>query len=173
MGYLSSVVAAYHLEILGLKLTFIATHFINLECDMFHLLGPDIHAVHPATTLTLLLMFATAKATKRVGVHFKTKQKMKCVDKCLLRMKIVLLLSEWWQSDNMIKYKTRDTNRKVKRQGLGLNQQQQNPRTCACTKSMLRSIRSKVWLHSYIVVQAGYRVYQCGTPPDCYLLHQQ
>jgi hypothetical protein len=80
---------------------FIATHFINLECALSYMIGSEIFDVYLAMTCSMVLLILLFEGIKNLSVYFKTKKKLKCVYKYLSRMKLALLLSEWWQADNM------------------------------------------------------------------------
>jgi hypothetical protein len=56
-------------------------------------------------TCSMVLLMILFEGIKNVSVYFKTKNKLKCVYKYLSRMKLTLLLSEWWQADIMTRYK--------------------------------------------------------------------
>jgi hypothetical protein len=81
---------------------FIATYFINLECALFHLMGPDLYDIYLAMTCTMMLLIMVFKCVKNLCLYFKTKNKLKCVYKYLSRMRLALLISECWQDDTMI-----------------------------------------------------------------------
>jgi hypothetical protein len=101
------VIAAWHLGVLWFKLMFIATHFINLECAFYQVLGPELYGVCLAMVRTMMLLMMDFKITKIFCVYFRVKRKLKVTYRFLLRMKLALLLYEWWQAGNMIKYKRR------------------------------------------------------------------
>jgi hypothetical protein len=75
-----------------LKLMFIATHFINLECVFYHVLGPALYDVYLAMTCTMILLIMFLKFTKSMCMYFRTKQKLKVAYKYLSRIKLALLL---------------------------------------------------------------------------------
>jgi hypothetical protein len=96
---------------------FIATHFINLECALLHMSGPDMHDFYLAMTCTMMLLMMLFKYTKNLCVYFKNKKKLRCAYKYLSRMKLALLLSKWWHADNVIRYKNR-TQKRVQQSSL-------------------------------------------------------
>jgi hypothetical protein len=80
---------------------FIATHFINLECALSCMIGPELFDVYLEMACSVVLLILLIQGIKNLNVYFKAKKKLKCVYKYLSRMKLALLLYEWWQADNM------------------------------------------------------------------------
>jgi hypothetical protein len=83
---------------------FIATNFINLECELSYMMVPELYDVYLAMICTMMLLMMLLQCIKNMGVYFKTKKKLKCVYKYLSRMKLALLLSEWRQDDRIARY---------------------------------------------------------------------
>jgi hypothetical protein len=105
IAFFSSVVAAWYLGVIWIKLMSISTHFINLECALSYMIIYELFEVYLAMSCYMVLLMLLSEGIKNVSVYFKTKKKLKCVYKYLLIMKLYLILSELWQADNMTGYK--------------------------------------------------------------------
>jgi hypothetical protein len=67
-------------------------------------------------------------------------------------MKLALLLYQWWQADNMARYKYRIKRSKKKE---GLRKKNYCSRIYANTKSPQRhNTHTKSWMHIYVAIQA-------------------
>jgi hypothetical protein len=131
---------------------FIATHFLNLECALTFIIGPELFDVYLAMACSMVLLILLIQGIKNLSVYFKAKKKLKCVYKYLLRMKIALLIYEWWQADNMTRCKYR-MQRSTKQEGL--RKKNYCSRIYARTKSPQRhNVRTKSCMHRYIIMQA-------------------
>jgi hypothetical protein len=75
LASLSSVVAAWYLGVIWLKLTFIATHFINLDCALSYMIGSELFDVYLEMACTMVLLMLLFKGIKNMSVYFKTKKK--------------------------------------------------------------------------------------------------
>jgi hypothetical protein len=84
---------------------FIATYFINLTCALSYIIGSELFEVYLGMTCSMVLLMLFFEGIKNLSMYFKTKKKLKCVYKYLFIMKLALLLSDWWQADNMARYK--------------------------------------------------------------------
>jgi hypothetical protein len=71
------------------------------------MLGPDLFDVYLEMSCSMVLLILLIQGINNLSVYFKAKKKLKCVYKYLSRMKLALLLYEWWQADNMTRYKYR------------------------------------------------------------------
>jgi hypothetical protein len=157
---LSRVVAAWYVGFLWLKLMFIATHFINLECALSYMIGSEIFDVYLAMTCSMVLLILLFESIKNLSVYFKTKKKLKCVYRYLSRMKQALILYEWCQADNITRYKCKI---QTGTQQDGLRKKNYCPRMYARTKSLqISNVRTKSWTHGYVILQA-----MCTTANCC------
>jgi hypothetical protein len=106
------------------------------------------------------LLILLIQGIKNLSVYFKAKKKLKCVYKYLSRMKLALLLYEWWQADNMTRYKYRI---QIITKQEGLRKNNYCSKIYAGTKSPQRhNVRTKSWMHRYVVIQA-----MCATDNCC------
>jgi hypothetical protein len=76
---LSSVVVACYLGVIWLKLMFIATHFINLECALSYMIGSEIFDVYLAMTCSMVLLILLFEGIKNLSVYFKTEETEVCL----------------------------------------------------------------------------------------------
>jgi hypothetical protein len=130
---------------------FIATHFINLECAFSCMMSTELFDVYLAMACSLVLMIMLMPGIKRLNEYFKTRKKLRCLYEYLSRMKLSLLLYEWWDADNMTRYKYK-TPRSTKQ--LSLKRNNYCARIYARTKSPQRhNVRTKSWLHRYMIIQ--------------------
>jgi hypothetical protein len=139
---------------------FIATHFINLECAFSCMISPELFDVYLEMACSVVLMILLIPGIKSLTEYFKANKKLKCFYKYMSRMKLTLLLYEWWQADNMTRYKYK-TQRSTKQVSLKSNNYCAN--IYARTKSPQRhNIRANAWLKRYVIIQA-----MCATE-NCY-----
>jgi hypothetical protein len=101
---------------------------------------------------TMMLLMMLFKITNIVGVYFRVKMKWKVTYRFLSRMKLELLLYDWWQAENIIKCKRR-TRKEIHKPILKMGNY--FPRAYARTKCLHRSnVRTKRQLCGYVIVQA-------------------
>jgi hypothetical protein len=60
------------------------------------MIGYELFDVYLEMTCTMVLLMLLSEGIKNLSVYFKTKKKLKYIYKYLSRMKLALLLSEWW-----------------------------------------------------------------------------
>jgi hypothetical protein len=69
------------------------------------MIGTELFDVYLAMECSMVLLILLIQGINNLSVYFKAKKKLKCVYKYLSRMKLALLLYEWWQAYNMTRYK--------------------------------------------------------------------
>jgi P2-related tail formation protein len=116
------------------------------------MIGTELFDVYLAMACSVVLLIILIQGINNLNVYFKAKKKLKCVYKYLSRMKLALLIYEWWQADNMTRYKyktQRSTNQ------VGLRKNNYCTKIYARTKSPQRhNVRTKAWMQRYVVIQA-------------------
>jgi hypothetical protein len=124
------------------------------------MIGPALFDVYLTMACSMSLLILLIQGIKNLSVYFKAKKKLKCVYRYLSIMKLVLLLYEWLQADNMTRYKYR-IQRSTKQEGL------RNKNYCSKIYARMKSpqrhnVRNKSWMHRYVVIQV-----MCATDNSC------
>jgi hypothetical protein len=124
------------------------------------MIGSDLYDVYLGMICSMMLLMLLLKCIKSMGVNFKTKKKLKCVYKYLSRIKLDLLLSEWWQADNMTILCKYEPQRGIYQESL--IKKNSCSRIYERTKSHLGlNVRTKAWVHGYVIMQAMCATYTC------------